>query len=359
MASQRFDIVIIGAGIVGLATAREALTRRPRARLMVIEKENRVAAHQSGRNSGVIHSGLYYRPGSIKAATCVSGRAELLAFCRDEEIPHAICGKVVVAIDAREAARLEELRRRGAANGVQGLAIIDAGQLREIEPHAGGIAALHVPGAGITDFGAVARRFAAIVQQGGGVVRTGARVIALRRTPAGMVVETTGGDVHAARVINCAGLHCDRIAAMAGASLDLDIIPFRGEYLSIAGAGRQLVRGLLYRSPIRPCRFSACTSPAPSMVIWSLARTPSLPSAAKAIDGATSTPETWSRWPAAPEHGGCCAGTGGRRSVRCFDRSAATRRCGPPAGCCRSCGPPISGRRRPGFEPRRSVMTVR
>jgi L-2-hydroxyglutarate oxidase LhgO len=249
MASPRFDIVIIGAGIVGLAAAREALSRSPRARLLVIEKENRVAAHQSGRNSGVIHSGLYYRPGSIKAMTCVSGRDALLAFCRDEGIPHTICGKVVVATDAMEAARLEELRQRGAANGVPGLAIIDAGRLRDIEPHAGGIAALHVPGAGIVDFGAVAQRFAAIVREREGVVRTGTRVIGLRRGTNGMIVETTGGAFDAARVINCAGLHCDRIAKMAGASLDLDIIPFRGEYLSIGGEGCELVGGLLYPVP--------------------------------------------------------------------------------------------------------------
>ena len=249
MASPRFDFVIIGAGIIGLAAAREALTRFPRARLLVVDKEDRVAAHQSGRNSGVIHSGLYYRPGSIKAATCVSGRAALLDFCREEEIPHRICGKVVVATSAMEASRLEDLRRRGAANGVPGLAIIDTARLRDLEPHAGGVAALHVPGAGITDFGAVARRFAAIVQEKDGIVRTGARVIGLRRGTAGMAVETTGGAFDAARVINCAGLYCDRIARLAGATIDVDIVPFRGEYLSVAGGGRELVRALLYPVP--------------------------------------------------------------------------------------------------------------
>jgi len=156
---------------------------------------------------------------------------------------------VIVAADAIEAARLEELRRRGTANGVPGLAIIPAGRLREIEPHAGGIAALHVPGAAITDFAAVARRFAGIVQEREGVVRTGSRVIGLRRRAGGMIVETTTGAYDAARVINCAGLHCDRIARMSIARIDLDIIPFRGEYLSVTGEGRELVRGLLYPVP--------------------------------------------------------------------------------------------------------------
>lgn len=249
MVSPRFDFVIVGAGIIGLATARETLSRSPDARLLVIEKEERVAAHQSGRNSGVIHSGLYYRPGSLKAKTCVGGREALIEFCRREQLPHRICGKVVVACDAGEVARLDELRRRGAANGVPGLAIMEPARLREIEPHAGGIAALHVPGAGITDFGAVARRFAALVQERGGVVRTGARVVGLQSSPDGLVVETTEGDFLAARVINCAGLYCDRIARLAGATLDLDIIPFRGEYLSITGDSRDFVRGLIYPVP--------------------------------------------------------------------------------------------------------------
>jgi L-2-hydroxyglutarate oxidase LhgO len=249
MSSGCFDFVIVGAGIVGLAAAREALARFPGARLLVVEKEDRVAAHQSGRNSGVVHTGLYYPPGSIKAAACVGGRAEMLAFCRDEGIAVRACGKLVVATDAGETARLEELRRRGEANGVPGLSIVDGRRLREIEPYAGGIAALHVPGAAITDFGAVARRLAAMIAERGGEVRTGARVTGLRRSAGVTVVETTAGAFRAAALVNCAGLHSDRIARLAGAAPDVEIVPIRGEYLSVTGNSRDMVRGMIYPVP--------------------------------------------------------------------------------------------------------------
>ena len=249
MAATTFDLVVIGGGIIGLSTAMEATRRFPRRRVLVLEKEDRVAAHQTGHNSGVIHSGLYYKPGSLKARTCVEGAATLVAFCCEHGLPYELCGKVVVATREDELPALEELHRRGTANGVPGLAMIGPERLREIEPHSAGIRALHVPGTGITDFTAIAQAYAEKVTAGGGEVRTGTRALRIASRGAETVVETTRGPVAARKVINCAGLESDRMARAAGARLDSIIVPFRGQYYEIVPDRQDLVRGLIYPVP--------------------------------------------------------------------------------------------------------------
>jgi L-2-hydroxyglutarate oxidase LhgO len=245
---ETFDLLIIGAGIVGLATALDATRRSPGVRVAVLEKENRVAAHQTGHNSGVIHSGLYYKPGSLKAKLCVEGAHAMVEFCREHDIPHEVCGKVVVATNAEEVPRLEELHRRGLANGVPGLEMIGPERLRELEPHTSGVRALHVKSTGITDYAAVARKYAELIEASGGKVIVNAEVIRIRRGD-GTVVETRAGAFQAKTVVNCAGLYSDRIALMAGADPGVRIIPFRGEYYELAESRRELVRNLIYPVP--------------------------------------------------------------------------------------------------------------
>jgi len=248
--AQTFDIAIIGGGIVGLSTAM-ALTDGPApVPPLVIEKEAEVAQHQTGHNSGVIHSGIYYRPGSLKARYTVEGARRLVEFCQQHGIPYETCGKVVVATDAAELPRLEELHRRGAANGVPGgVELIGPERLREIEPHAAGIKALHVPATGIVDYVAVARRYAELVRERGGAIRTGTRVRGLRRDGTSWVVETTAGALRATHVVNCAGLYSDWIAQRAGCRPSVRIIPFRGEYYRLRPASEPLVRSLIYPVP--------------------------------------------------------------------------------------------------------------
>ncbi|HVR29392.1 MAG TPA: L-2-hydroxyglutarate oxidase [Thermoanaerobaculia bacterium] len=248
MTTQRFDIAIVGGGIIGLAAAL-ALARETRARTVVVEAEDDVARHQTGHNSGVIHSGLYYKPGSRKARECVLGRRALVELCAEHSVPHQICGKLVVATEPEEIPRLDELERRGHANGLAGLRRLDASEIAEHEPHATGLAALWVPETGIVDFVAVARTYARLYQEAGGEIRLRHRVIAIRRERDGLAIETTGGAVAAAALVNCGGLQCDRVARMAGDQPGVRIVPFRGEYFELVPERRHLVRGLIYPVP--------------------------------------------------------------------------------------------------------------
>ena len=244
---RRFDVVVVGAGLVGLATARACTARG--ASVAVLEAETQVAAHQSGRNSGVIHSGLYYAPGSLKARLCRAGRAALIAYCRERKIAHRLCGKVVVATREKERPRLAELERRGRANGLAGLARLSTAELREREPCTAGLEALWVPDAGVVDFPAVARALATDLEQAGHAVVTGAALTACRRRTDALTLETTAGAFHARALIGCAGLQSDRVARMCGVEPGADIVPFRGEYRRLKSAAAVRVRALIYPVP--------------------------------------------------------------------------------------------------------------
>jgi L-2-hydroxyglutarate oxidase len=242
------DVAVVGGGIVGLATAL-ALARTTRARLVVLEAEGEIGRHQTGHNSGVIHSGLYYKPGSQKAHNCVEGRAELIRFCEEHGIPFELCGKVVVATEAAELPALDELHRRGTANGLAGLRRLTPQELHEIEPHVRGVAGLHVPETGIVDFRQVAVKYADLLQAAGGDVRTGARVRGVTRLAGELVIQTQHGEVRCRNLINCAGLQSDRVARLCGLNPGLQIVPFRGEYYALVPQKRELVRGLIYPVP--------------------------------------------------------------------------------------------------------------
>lgn len=239
----------MGAGILGLAVARRLAALRPDARVTVLDKEDRVAAHQTGHNSGVAHAGLYYAPGSLKATLCRRGIALLKDFCADRGLPYEECGKVVVARDAGELAALEEIERRATANGVPGLRRLSGAELREIEPHAAGIAALHSPTTAIVDFTAVARACAEDVRAAGGSVRLGLEVTRIGRAGDAVAVIAGGERLVFDRLVVCAGLHSDRVARLAGDSPAPAIVPFRGEYYRLAPGRDDLVRGLIYPVP--------------------------------------------------------------------------------------------------------------
>lgn len=245
--SMSCDVVIIGGGLVGLATAR-ALSHR--CGVLVLEAEAEVGRHQSGHNSGVIHAGLYYRPGSLKARHCVRGREALERYCAERQIPFERCGKLIVAVDRDEIPALEELARRGAANGLSGLERLDATEIREREPHATGVAGLWVPQTGIVNYGAVSQALAADIERQGGAIRTGFRVKRARRENGMWVLSRADGELVRGRfVVNCAGLHSDRVARLCGARVALRIVPFRGEYYALKENCRHLVRNLIYPVP--------------------------------------------------------------------------------------------------------------
>ncbi|GIW80152.1 MAG: hydroxyglutarate oxidase [Gemmatales bacterium] len=248
MNAKEYDVTIVGGGIVGLATAM-ALTAEYRLSLLIIEAENRIASHQTGHNSGVIHSGLYYKPGSYKARNCVEGREALYRFCQEQGIPHERCGKIVVAVDDSELPALEELERRGTANGLKGLQRLDAQGIRDHEPHCTGIAGLFVPETGIVDFTKVAQAYARLVEQAGGELRLSARLIGCQPDRAGLTLETTRGEIRTRALVNCAGLQCDRVARLCGVEPGLQIVPFRGEYYELIPSRRHLVKNLIYPVP--------------------------------------------------------------------------------------------------------------
>ena len=246
---NRYDLVVIGGGILGLATALELSRRFPRYTTLVVEKEKGLAKHQTGHNSGVIHSGIYYKPGSLKARNCVAGARALREFCDEHGIDYQLCGKVVVASDPSEVQALEELHRRGTANGVPGLEMIGPERLKELEPHALGVKALYSPETGIIDYAQVTEAYARVYGERGGEVLTGARVTSIERSGGRINLITTRGDISTTYLINCAGLHADAIARMMGVGKDLMIIPFRGEYYHLTPEARYLVKGLIYPVP--------------------------------------------------------------------------------------------------------------
>ncbi len=243
------DICVVGAGIVGLATARELQRRHPGASIVVLEGAERIASHQSGHSSGVIHAGIYYAPGSLKASLCVEGAARLYDYCAERGIDARRDGKVIVATREDELPRLDELERRGRANGVPGLERIDLERLREIEPHAGGIAALHSPNTGVVDFPTVAASLASELRSGGGKVVTGCAVNDLRSGGGRIAIEHPGGSLDAGRAVLCAGPWADRLAVLAGADPDPRIVPFRGAYPRLRPGREDLVRANIYPVP--------------------------------------------------------------------------------------------------------------
>jgi (S)-2-hydroxyglutarate dehydrogenase len=246
----RMEVVgVVGGGIVGLAVAREVALRRPGTAVVVLEKEDRVGAHQTGHNSGVVHAGIYYRPGSLKAQLCTRGRLLLRELCAERGLPYDERGKLVVAVDSSELGRLDALERSARDNGVPGLRRIDGSAIAELEPHVTGLAALHSPATAVTDFGAVADALAADVRATGGQVRLGSAVVGLERVDRGWQVRTTAGSHRVDRLVVCAGLQADRVGRWVDGQEDPRIVPFRGEYLSVVPERRELVRGLVYPVP--------------------------------------------------------------------------------------------------------------
>lgn len=247
--SKTVDLVVIGGGIVGCATALAISSRNPTLKIILLEKEAQLAAHQTGHNSGVIHAGLYYKPGSMKAATCVSGREALYRFCADHAIPHQRCGKVVVAVDESELPALEELERRGLANGLEGVQRLSASQIKEHEPHVRGVAGLFVPQTGVVDYVRVTQKLAELFQSRGGVIHLHAAASKIQVVQDGYLVHGGHETFETRSLVNCAGLHADQVARLAGLRPDLRIVPFRGEYYEFKPEPSDLVKHLIYPVP--------------------------------------------------------------------------------------------------------------
>jgi 2-hydroxyglutarate dehydrogenase len=246
---QSCDLAVVGGGIVGLAVARELILRNPRSSVCVLERETEVGTHQTGHNSGVIHAGVYYTPGSLKARLCVEGAREMYEYCAERGIANERCGKLIVATDASELSRLEEIERRAKANGVPGLRRVDAAGIEELEPHARGIAGLHSPSTGIADFAAVARAYAEDVLEAGGAVATACEVTDVTIETRSLRLTHSRGTTEAGHAVFCAGAWADRLAVTAGADPDPRIVPFRGAYLRLVPERRDLVRSLIYPVP--------------------------------------------------------------------------------------------------------------
>ncbi|NTW36528.1 MAG: L-2-hydroxyglutarate oxidase, partial [Syntrophobacteraceae bacterium] len=247
--TRPFDCIVVGGGIVGLAVAMRLHETRKDFSIAVIEKETAFGTHQTGHNSGVIHSGIYYKPGSLKARLCVDGANRLVGFCKEHGVPHEICGKVVVACEPAEIPFLNELYRRGTANGVEGLRILSPEEVREIEPHVHCIRGMHVPTTGIVDFQRVAQTYARVLETAGGSLMPGHRVTAIDENREMLDIRTDRGVFKARTLVNCGGLHADRVARLAGLTPDCRIVPFRGEYYEIRPERAHLVRTLIYPVP--------------------------------------------------------------------------------------------------------------
>lgn len=242
-------LAVVGGGIIGLATALKASRAGIAREIVVLEKDAAAGGHQSSHNSGVLHCGLYYKPGSLKARLAVAGIREMVAFCQEYSIPHEICGKIVMAVSEDEIGRLRELQERGTANGLNGLRWLGPDEIREIEPHAAGRAALRVPEEGIVDYPAVMRQMVRLLEADGHQVRTGAKVTGVVPRGGAQIVHSPAGDIEADYVVNCAGLHCDRVARASGFKPDCRIVPFRGDYWTLSESGRRLVKHLIYPVP--------------------------------------------------------------------------------------------------------------
>ncbi|MTI29846.1 L-2-hydroxyglutarate oxidase [Xanthovirga aplysinae] len=244
-----YDSIIIGGGIVGLATALKMKQQKPELKVIVLEKEPGIASHQTGHNSGVIHSGLYYKPGSLKAQNCINGYNQLLRFCEEEDIPYDLCGKIVVATNSKEVTLMENLYDRGRQNGLSGLKKLQEGELKEYEPHVNGVAGIFVPQTGIVDYTLVAKKYAEKFKALGGEIATGEKVIEIRQEKKSTTVVTLLSTFEGKLVINCAGLYSDKVARMTQEKLNLKIIPFRGEYYKLKKEKEYLVKNLIYPVP--------------------------------------------------------------------------------------------------------------
>lgn len=246
---MKYDAIVIGGGIVGLATAYQLLQKKPGTKLLLLEKESALAAHQTGNNSGVIHSGLYYKPGSLKARNCINGYNMLLEFCDRENIPYELCGKVVVATDEYQKPLLDNLFNRGLENGLDKISRLSMEGLKEIEPHVNGIAAINVPYTGIIDYTAVAIKYGEKIREAGGEIKLATKVLGIKETGNSSHVETTAGSFETGLILNCAGLYSDKMARQTSKDVDLKIIPFRGEYFKLVPEKEYLVKHLIYPVP--------------------------------------------------------------------------------------------------------------
>ncbi len=249
MITKQYDIIVVGAGLVGLATAYQVLKKRPTAHVLIIEKEAAVATHQSGHNSGVIHSGIYYKPGSLKAKNCIAGYSELLAFAMEYHIAYDLCGKLIIATSNDEISALHHIFNRGVENGLQGLKLIDQNEIKEYEPHSAGVAAIHVPQTGIIDYPAMARKLQDLIRESGGEIAFSEVVLGIQRDKNGTHLETDKHSYTATHLVTCGGLQSDRIASLTDSTNDLRIIPFRGEYYKLRPEKEYLVKNLIYPVP--------------------------------------------------------------------------------------------------------------
>ncbi|HEY1046079.1 MAG TPA: L-2-hydroxyglutarate oxidase [Bacteroidia bacterium] len=244
-----YDVAVVGAGIVGLATALQIKKSNPDLKVLILEKENKVAAHQTGNNSGVIHSGIYYKPGSLKALNCIEGYNLLIAFCKEHNIPFELCGKIIVATSENEIPALDNIYKRGIENGLTGLRYIDTNEIKAIEPHTFGVKGLVVPQTGIVDYKVVAAKYAEVFKSLGGELRFNSKVTGVKSNGTGVNVQIGSDFIEAKLLVNCAGLYCDKIAAYTIDDLAVKIIPFRGEYYSLKKEKRNLVNHLIYPVP--------------------------------------------------------------------------------------------------------------
>ncbi len=246
---MRYDIIVIGGGAVGLATALKLQAENPALKIIVLEKEATLAAHQTGNNSNVIHSGIYYKPGSLKATNCINGYHELIRFCDTHGIPYRLCGKIIVATDAAEVPLLEKILQRGEENGLQNLRRLSAEELPEYEPHVNGVAGIHVPQTGIVDYKKVAEKYGALFLEGGGSIALSTKVVGIHAASDHITVSTNQQSYEGKILVNCAGLYSDKIAALTSKKMDVRIIPFRGEYYKLRKEKEHLVKTLIYPVP--------------------------------------------------------------------------------------------------------------